>query len=93
VKEGVGKNKGRSGKEGVGRGGGICAIGFREDGRPCAETQINRQEDHFHCIPLYPRVPKVGDNFHCTPCTPGSQKWGDNVPPHPTVAPPMPKIV
>jgi len=42
---------------------GICAIGFRDDGRPCAETQINRQEDHFHCTSLYPRVPKVGGQF------------------------------
>jgi len=82
VKEGVGKKKGRSGKEGVRRGGGICAIGFREDGRTCAETPINRLEDHFLCTPPpFPRVPKVGEAiFIVPPCTPGSQKWGDNVP-------------
>jgi len=53
-----------------------------EDGRPRAETQIDRQEDHFHCTSLYPRVPKVGGGtiFIVPPCTPGSQKWGDNVP-------------
>jgi len=38
-KEGVGKKKGRSGKDGVRRGEGICAIGFREDGRPCHTVQ------------------------------------------------------
>ena len=69
-------------KEGVRRGGGICAIGFRKDGRPCAETQINRQEDHFHCTSLYPRVPKLGGAIFIVPSVPpGSQKWGGQCPP------------
>jgi len=77
VKEGVGKKKGRSGKEGVRIGEGICAIDFREHGRTCAETQINRQEDHFHCTSLYPGYQKWGgDNFHCTPLYPRVSKVG-----------------
>jgi len=31
-------------------------------------SQINRQEDHFHCTSLYPRVPKVGGE--CPPTGP-----------------------
>ena len=53
--------------------GGICAIGFREDGRPCAETQINRREDHF----IVPPVP------------PSPKSRGQCPPSHPAVAPPM----
>jgi len=84
VTEGVGKKKGRSGKEGVRRGGGICAIGFREDGRPCAETQINRQEDHFHCTSLYPRVPKMGKQFSLYPPVPPGPKSGGTMSPTPS---------
>jgi len=75
----VGKKKGRSGKEGVRRGEGICAIGFREDGRTCAETQINRQEDHFHCTSLYPGYQKWGTIFIVPPVPPGLKSGGDNV--------------
>jgi len=64
-----GEKKGRSGKEGVGRGKGNMrhpplALG---GGRPCAETQINHQEDHFHCTPCTLRVPKVGGQCPPTP--------------------------
>ena len=41
-----------------------------------AEAQINHQEDHFHCTPLYPPVPKVRGTMSIShpqlrrPCTP-----------------------
>jgi len=70
------------GRRAEGREGGICAIGVREDGRPCAETQINRQEDHFHCTSLYPRVPKVGGQFSLYPLYPPGPKSGGTVSPH-----------
>ena len=63
----MGKKKGRSEKEVVRREAGICAIGFREDGRPCAETQINRQGDYFHCTPPVPPGPKSGGQCPRTP--------------------------
>ena len=81
------------GRRAEGREGGICAIGVREDGRPCAETQINRQKDHFHCTSLYPGSQKWWGQFSLYPPVPyGSQKWGNNVPPTPLVAPPMKSV-
>jgi len=83
VKEGAGKKKGWTGKDGVRRGEGICAIGFREDGRPRAETQINRQEDHFHCTSLYPGSQKWGTIFIVPP---GPKSGGTMSPTHPWFA-------
>jgi len=88
-KKGWGK-KGRNGKEGVGRGGGIFAIGFSGIHAPVQKHRLIAKEIIF-VVPPVPPGPESGGGaiFIVSPVPPGSQKWGDNVPPHPLVAPPM----
>ena len=63
-----------SGKEGMGRGGGICAIGFRGMDAPVQKHRLIAREIIFVVPPMYPPGPKSG---------------GTMSPPHPPVAPPM----
>ena len=66
----VGKKKGRSWEDGVRRAGVICAIGFRDDGRPVQKHRLIVRKIVFIVPPCTPGSHKWGDNFHCTPLSP-----------------------